>query len=53
MICSDVNLDELAELTENYSGADIHLICRDASMAPMRRLIEGKSVDEIVAMRTR
>ena len=94
---SDVNTEELAGLTENYSGADIHLVshfshftpttnnilylfgdtfafnswsivslltlfvsemrwqkvCRDASMAPMRRLIEGKSVDEIVALRAR
>lgn len=42
---------ELAQLTEGYSGADIHQLCRDWAMEPMRRLIAGKRPDEIRALR--
>lgn len=37
-IASDVDFDELATLTEGYSGSDIALICRDAAMMPIREL---------------
>lgn len=43
----DMNVMALAEKTEGYSGADISLICRDASLMSMRRAIEGKTPDEI------
>merc|ERR1712176_1212355 len=39
VIGRDVNLARLAARTESYSGADIQLICRDASMNPMRRAV--------------
>lgn len=32
----DVDLDRLANITENYSGADIAVVCKHAAYAPMR-----------------
>eukprot|EP00927_Polykrikos_kofoidii_P035940 TRINITY_DN30420_c0_g1_i1.p1 TRINITY_DN30420_c0_g1~~TRINITY_DN30420_c0_g1_i1.p1 ORF type:complete len:580 (-),score=102.05 TRINITY_DN30420_c0_g1_i1:182-1921(-) len=46
-----VDMAELAARTANYSGADIQLICRDASMNPMRRLIDGLSPVELISLR--
>ena len=34
-------------ILEGLSGADIRVLCRDASMAPMRRLMARLSPDEI------
>ena len=31
-VSDQINVASLAVLTEGYSGADIHLICREASM---------------------
>lgn len=47
----DLSLDVLAAGTEGYSGADITNVCRDASMMSMRRMIAGKSADEIKRMK--
>ena len=49
----DVDLVALANILGGYSGADLQLVCRDASMAPMRRAVEGKSPMEIVEMQAR
>jgi SpoVK/Ycf46/Vps4 family AAA+-type ATPase len=36
---SDVDLDDLASRTENYSGADVANVCRDAAMMSVRRVM--------------
>lgn len=43
----DVDLSALAERTAGYSGADLKVVCRDASMAPFRRLIADKTPEQI------
>ncbi len=48
---SDVNLGAMADQTDGYSGADVKLICRDASMAPMRRLMALHSPEQIASLR--
>jgi len=42
-LAKDVNIEELAEKTEGYTGADIAAICNEAVMAAIREYInEGK-----------
>ncbi|WP_290624042.1 MULTISPECIES: CDC48 family AAA ATPase [unclassified Archaeoglobus] len=36
----DVSIEELAEKTEGYSGADIEAVCREAGMLAIRELIK-------------
>ena len=48
---SDVDIDQLCALTEGYSGADIHVVCREAAMMPMRKLLQQVQPLEIQAMR--
>ncbi|GJQ67726.1 putative catalytic subunit of a complex [Trypoxylus dichotomus] len=43
----DVNIPEIAEKLDGYSGADITNVCRDASMMSMRRRIFGLRPDQI------
>lgn len=43
---NDVNLDELANLTNSFSGRDLDDICRDASMISLREYLNDKEIDE-------
>jgi transitional endoplasmic reticulum ATPase len=46
-LAKDVNVDELAEMTEGYVGADLESICREASMLALREVITlGLSQEE-------
>ena len=36
----DVDIAHLASLGEGYSGADIHVVCREAAMMPMRKMLD-------------
>ncbi|XP_066171556.1 katanin p60 ATPase-containing subunit A1 isoform X2 [Sylvia atricapilla] len=46
-LADDVDLANIAEKMEGYSGADITNVCRDASLMAMRRRIEGLTPEEI------
>jgi transitional endoplasmic reticulum ATPase len=46
-LADDVDLDALARRTENYVGADIEAVCREASMAASREFINSVSPDEL------
>jgi transitional endoplasmic reticulum ATPase len=43
-IDKDVDFEELSELCENYSGADIEALCREAAMLAIRENPEAKKV---------
>ncbi|MHA1604299.1 MAG: ATP-binding protein [Candidatus Freyarchaeota archaeon] len=41
-----VDFDELARLSEGYSGADISVVCREALMMPIRELRDQGKIDD-------
>ncbi|EKX32538.1 hypothetical protein GUITHDRAFT_158978 [Guillardia theta CCMP2712] len=53
IVDADVNLPQLASDSEGYSGSDIFTVCREACMAPMRRLTCRFSPQEIMQMKSR
>jgi transitional endoplasmic reticulum ATPase len=47
-LAKDVNLEEIAKRTENYSGADLEALVREASILALREAIEsGKEPKEV------
>ena len=38
-VSSEIDFKILAQRTEGYSGADLELVCREAAMCPVRRLM--------------
>ncbi|EFC47973.1 katanin p60 subunit [Naegleria gruberi] len=50
---SDVSTESLAVLTDGYSGADIHLLCREAALRPLRKELDHRSTEEIMKLKER
>ncbi|XP_022217866.2 katanin p60 ATPase-containing subunit A1 isoform X2 [Drosophila obscura] len=52
-VCLSPNLNTamIGEEMQGYSGSDISNVCRDASMMAMRRLISGRTPEEIKQIR--
>ena len=42
----NINLKECAKITENYSGADIEALCREAAMLALRKNSKAKKVEK-------
>ncbi|HDI46538.1 MAG TPA: AAA family ATPase, partial [Candidatus Methanomethylia archaeon] len=47
-LAEDVNLDELAEITHGYTGADLAALCREAAMRALRRFLPKINLEEEV-----
>jgi len=43
-LTKDVDLDQLASMAKNYSGADLEALCREAALQALRRDIKAKEV---------
>ncbi len=43
-LADDVDLEKIAERTENYTGADIEALCREAALITLREKINAKKV---------
>lgn len=50
-VSEDVDASVLAEKMQGFSGADVKVACRDASLMPMRRLVQNKTPSEIKALK--
>lgn len=49
-LAENVDVDKIASQCEGYSGADINLVCRDASMMAMRRMLERHKPTDLKQM---
>ncbi len=46
-IDKNVDLEEIAKKTKNFSGADLESLCKEATMLALRENIEGKGIDKV------
>ena len=44
-LAEDVNLDELAEITHGFTGADLAALCREAAMRALRRVLPKINIE--------
>jgi len=49
-LAKEVDLEKIADETENYVGADIEAICREAGMEALREVLAGKKQKRLVTM---
>ncbi|MEE9540817.1 MAG: AAA family ATPase, partial [Candidatus Thorarchaeota archaeon] len=49
-LASEVGFEELASLSEGYSGRDIGVVCREAAMEPIRDLQKTGRMEEEAAI---
>ncbi|KAF8627417.1 hypothetical protein AX17_006232 [Amanita inopinata Kibby_2008] len=45
-LSNDFPMEQLAELTEGFSGSDLKELCRNAAMVPVREFVRSASVDQ-------
>eukprot|EP00484_Ammonia_sp_Unknown_P014327 CAMPEP_0197055176 /NCGR_PEP_ID=MMETSP1384-20130603/58711_1 /TAXON_ID=29189 /ORGANISM="Ammonia sp." /LENGTH=536 /DNA_ID=CAMNT_0042488655 /DNA_START=48 /DNA_END=1658 /DNA_ORIENTATION=- len=43
----NIDFDKLSELTAGYNGSDIEVICKNASMIPMRKKLENVDINDL------
>ncbi len=46
-IDKNVNLEEIAKKTKNFSGADLESLCKEATMLALRESLKGKGNDKV------
>ncbi|MCK4380075.1 MAG: AAA family ATPase, partial [Candidatus Lokiarchaeota archaeon] len=44
-LANDVNIDQMAQELEGYTGADIQAICEDATLLTIRKAVINKNID--------